>query len=294
MPEPWKALEDVRVTNTGVAVYPPGATFGPRRMKDHEFVWIMEGEAMVHFDEHKIDAPAGSVLLCRPEMTDKYEWSANHKSVHAFFHFDLETIPDGWPRPAEWPLAHHLKQDDLLRPLFRYVLRTHPLQEPLRSSLLLPTVDLMLRSFVSGNLAIATEPFAELPGPVEKVLKKIRDISLQEPSPQVTLTQLAREAHVTPEHLCRLFRQSLDLGPLECVRLARLERAATLLGRSNLAIKEITESTGFSSPYHFSRRFSEVYGMSPRAYRQAISEGGEVKSNPISKALLINIFSRIR
>ena len=130
--------------------------------------------------------------------------------------------------------------------------------------------------------------------PVEKVLRLIRDISLKEPSPSITLTQLARVAHVTPEHLCRLFRQSLDLGPLECVRLARLERAATLLGRSNLAIKQITQSTGFSSPYHFSRRFSEVYGLPPRAYRQAIREGREVQSNPISKALLINIFSRIR
>lgn len=293
MAEPWKSLTNVRVANRGVAVYPPGATFGPRRMKDYEFVWIMEGDAIARYDEHRIVAPADTVLLCRPGMADTYEWSPKHKSVHAFFHFDF-VLSEGWPPVSQWPLAHHLTHDDLLRPLFRYVLRSHPLPEPLRSTLLAPTVDLMLRSFVSGNLALASEPFAELPSPVEKVLRMIRDISLQEPSPSVTLTQLARAAHVTPEHLCRLFRQSLDLGPLECVRLARLERAATLLARSNLAIKEVTTSTGFSSPYHFSRRFSEVYGLSPRAYRRAVREGREVQSNPISKALLAHIFSRIR
>ena len=31
-------------TNHGLATYPAGAAFGPRIMRDFEFVWIMEGD----------------------------------------------------------------------------------------------------------------------------------------------------------------------------------------------------------------------------------------------------------
>lgn len=289
----WSSLNSIHVTNAGVAVYPPGATFGPRKMRDFEFVWIIEGEALTSYDEKQIPSPAGSVLLCRPGMTDRYEWSAKRTSMHAFFHFELPSIPTDWPPMSDWPMVRRTTPEEVLRPLFRYVLRLHPQQEPMRSALLAPCVELMLKSFVSGILAISAEPYAKLPAAVERALKLIRGVALQEPSPQITLAQLARAAHVTPEHLCRLFRQSLDLCPVKCVRLARLERAATLLARSNLAIKEIAHSIGFASPYHFSRKFREVYGVAPREYRQSIREGEEVRQNPISTALLVNIFSRV-
>jgi transcriptional regulator GlxA family with amidase domain len=157
---------------------------------------------------------------------------------------------------------------------------------------MLPTVEVLLKSFISGQFAIAAEPYAQLPAAVEKAMSFIREVVSQEPSVAVTLTQLATAAHVTPEHLCRLFRQSLNFGPVECVRLARLARAATLLARSNLAIKQITESTGWSNPYHFSRRFSALYGMSPRAYRKAVREGKPLRANPVSQALMLKLFSK--
>jgi AraC family transcriptional regulator len=288
-----KRPHSLAVTNAGVAVYPPGATFGPRKMKDFEFVWIIEGDAVAVYDERRIEAPAGTILLCRPGMTDAYEWARKRPTIHAFFHFDLGPTPGHWPPVDSWPLAHRLAHDDILRPLFRYVLRLHALPEPMRSAQLTPVVEVMLMSFISGKFALAAEPHAEMPPAVERALALIRDLVSQQPSPAVNLSQLARAANVTPEHLCRLFRQSLDLAPLECVRLARLERAATLLARSNLAIKQITEATGWANPYHFSRRFTAVYGISPRAYRKAVREGETVRANPVSKALLLNLPARL-
>lgn len=34
----------------GVAVYPPGATFGPRQLEDFEFVWLLQGTAEWRYD----------------------------------------------------------------------------------------------------------------------------------------------------------------------------------------------------------------------------------------------------
>ena len=286
------SVHRLRVTRAGVAVYPPGATFGPRQMTDFEFVWIIEGGAQVSYDDHRMDAPAGTVLLCRPGMTDCYEWSPLGKSLHAFFHFEF-TSGAGWPPQKQWPIGHHLTQEDILRPLFRYVLRLHALPEPLQSSLMEPCVESMLKSFISGTVTIAAEPAAELPAAVEKALALIRDGLFQQPASQLSLDQLARAAHVTPEHLCRLFRRTLHRGPLECARLARLGRAAVLLARSNLAVKQVADSTGFPNPYHFSRRFHDLYGLSPRAYRQACRAGQPVPSNPFWQGWLLDFFSKV-
>jgi len=287
----WGRLHSVRVTRVGVTVYPPGATFGPRRMIDFEFVWIIEGGALVMYDETRIDAPAGTVLLCRPGITDRYDWSNQRKSVHAFFHFDIKPAT-GWPPQARWPCWRALGPDDILRPLFRYVLRLHAAPEPLRSSLLQPCVEAMLKSFISGSVTLAPEPVAEMPGAVEKALMAIREGIFEQPARRLTLAQLGRAACVSPEHLCRLFRQTLDRGPLEFARLARLGHAAALLSRSSLAIKEIADLNGFSNPYHFSRSFHDVYGLSPRAYRTALRQGKAVPSNPIWQGWLLDFYSR--
>ena len=266
-------------------MYPASATFGPRPMIDYEFLWVIEGGGTIYYDQQSIEARSGTILLCRPGMTDRYNWREKQRTVMAFFHFEMEALPKGWPPPNQWPLARSMPPDDILRPHFRYVLGADSLREPLRSSLLMPSVDFMLRSFISGKLTIASEPHAKLTPPVEKALQVICDMALQERAPEITLAQLAHAAHVSEEHLCRLFRQSLDLTPLDCVRLARLERAATLLRRSDLMIKEVAEAAGFSSPFYFSKAFQKTYGLAPSSYRKLSRKGGVGRPNPIVRFL---------
>ena len=285
MSSAWPTLTNLRVSAGGVVVYPPCATFGPRRLADYLFLWMMEGGAAVHFDDRPIDAPAGTILLGQPGMTDRYEWAERTRTVHAFFHFQFDAPPAPWPSPSKWPLALPLPAEDVLRPLFRYALAALTQPEPLRSTLLTPCVELMVRDFVAGSLGLVAEPGADLPQPVEKAMKCIVEAARRDAGPPVTLAELARAAHVSPEHLCRLFRRSLNAGPLECLRLARLERAAALVGRSNLTFKEIAEITGFANPFHFSSAFKEVYGVAPSGYRLAVCEGRPVRPNPLIRNL---------
>jgi AraC-like DNA-binding protein len=50
-------------------------------------------------------------------------------------------------------------------------------------------------------------------------------------------------------------------------RIYRLHLAARRLLASGAGISEIGFGVGFSSPAHFTARFRERFGMSPRAYR---------------------------
>ncbi len=283
----FTTTEGLLVGNAGISVYPPGATFGPRLLHDFEFVWIIDGHAKASFDGRNIDAPAGTVLLGRPGMTDRYDWDSTRRTMQAFFHFSFDYSDPGWPPLNEWPLNRTMTPEDILRPMFRYVIGMAQNQKPIHTPLLEAAVTLMLRGFLDNQTAIALEPLENLPPAVQKTLRSIRQALAHDPPLPITLTALAKAAHVSPEYLCRLFRRHLDLGPLECAGLARLERAASLLLRSNLRIRQIADIVGFASPYHFSNKFHKVYGLSPRDYRASMQSGFLITGNPVIQHLQI-------
>src|SRR5271167_4139878 len=97
----------------GIASYPAGASFGPRLMRDYEFVWVMMGSGVAYFDKDRIEAPEDSLLLCRPGMTDRYDWNPKSRSVHAYLHFGLRISKGTWDPGNDWPLKRALEKEDL-------------------------------------------------------------------------------------------------------------------------------------------------------------------------------------
>lgn len=254
----------------GVATYPAGATFGPRRMCDYEFVWMVEGDAEYRWDETKVFAPEGSVVLCRPGTTDYFRFDPDRRTRHCFFHFNIGSYPETWPDRSEWPLVRLPVEDDILRPLFRHLLTWVGTGEPMQCEL---TMMQMLTVYVTGQVAAADVSQELLPESVATAFQYIHDQLETRPQKSISLTDLAEHSGVTPEHLCRLFRYSTGRTPMETVRLAKLDRAAVLLARSNYTINEIADSLGFSSQFHFSRRFKEVYGLAPSDLRKTVQAG---------------------
>ncbi|OLP57308.1 transcriptional regulator [Rhizobium rhizosphaerae] len=78
---------------------------------------------------------------------------------------------------------------------------------------------------------------------------------------------MARLAGISPRHLDRLFARHMARGFLETYRSIRLAHGRRLVEQSPLSVAEIAFATGFSSAGHFSRAFSEAYGMTPHALR---------------------------
>lgn len=269
MQDPWNELRLEGPTAVGVATYPPGASFGPRKMVDFEFVWLITGDAEYRHNGVTVAAPESSIVLCRPGE-DFFRWDPDHRTRHAYFHFNLHAYPKDWPRVEQWPLVRVPGEGDVLRPLFRHVLTWQVRGDPLLRRM---TAAHMLAAFVTGQIALQEIAHDRLPDAVETALQFLYDTLDEDPAKPIGLDDLADAGAVTPEHLCRLFKQSTGLSPAETVRLARLDRAAVLLARSNYSIGQIAEFCGFASQFHFSRRFKEAFGTSPRALRKQLAEG---------------------
>lgn len=257
-------------TNHGVAVYPPGATFGPRRMRDYEMVWLIEGQAEYTCNGVMLLVPPDSLVLCRPNTTDFFQWDTRQRTRHAFFHFDVYRTPTYWPPIAQWATARRGEDGDVLRPLFRHVLTWAGKGSDLQCRLSIAT---LLTAFLTGETAALETPRTVLPEPVERACAEIHTRLEEDPAASLSLHHLAQAACVTPEYLCRLFKQATRKSPMETVRLARLDRAAVLLTRSNYSVAEIARICGFSSAFHFSRRFKEAFAQTPTEARVAVREG---------------------
>jgi len=82
-----------------------------------------------------------------------------------------------------------------------------------------------------------------------------------------TLEQAARECHVNNAYLCRLFRRYDTQTPYQFLLRLKMNFAAERLQQPGALVKQVAEETGFADPFHFSRVFRSVLGISPAAFR---------------------------
>ncbi|WP_284328214.1 helix-turn-helix transcriptional regulator [Demequina litorisediminis] len=88
----------------------------------------------------------------------------------------------------------------------------------------------------------------------------------------VAVGDLAALVGVSASHLGALFRQATGGGVLAYQTSLRMGRARGLLDGTELTVAEVAAAVGYDDPLYFSRRFSRVHGLSPRAYR-ALGKG---------------------
>ena len=98
----------------------------------------------------------------------------------------------------------------------------------------------------------------------EQMLASIRE----NPEKWWTVRELAEMCKCTPDHLRRLFLANTGTAPKLYIDRLKLTQAADMLLNTDMGICEIARTFGYMDPYHFSRRFKEILGVSPRSYRK--------------------------
>ena len=83
-----------------------------------------------------------------------------------------------------------------------------------------------------------------------------------------TLSDAARQCHVDPAYLCRLFRRYARQTPYQFLMRLKMNLAADRLQDSGVLVKKVAAELGFDDPFHFSRAFKQMFGVSPEAFRR--------------------------
>jgi AraC-like DNA-binding protein len=269
--DPWQPLATLRIETVSTCIELPRSTFGPFTCNRYGLAWIVEGGGMTGLDQTQIATRPGTVLLMRPGMVLRHDWGS-HRSFQSFVVFDFESLEPGWPKVASWPLFRHLDPGEFIFSLWRYVIAGEH-GGGARSATVHPGVELLLRMFLTGRTAELAEASPVLSAPVERALAYLQARFHARPNADVQLEQVAQQARVSVQHLCRLFKREIGASPMECLRLLRVELAASLLERQELTLAAIAERLGYSSQFHLSKSFKQHYGVTPRDHRAAFAAG---------------------
>ncbi len=244
----------------GDVTYAPGGVCGPRVQSEYQLVAVYEGDAVVELAGAVQRIPAQWIGLMLPGR-------------HEFFQFDeVRRTHHGWcavhPALISAALAQELAQAPGLLPL------SPRMRTLLEFGLTVPQGDVPAATALLEQLGLAalqlylceaqTRDRAEiLPDPVI-VAQRMIATHLAEP---LTVTAVAREAGVTPQHLIKLFRRTIGITPAKYLWQMRIDRGVELLRATGLSVEQIAEQCGFQSAFHFSRRVRQRFGRSPRAMR---------------------------
>ncbi len=88
-------------------------------------------------------------------------------------------------------------------------------------------------------------------------------------SPKLSVSDLS--AHLGRSRVA-LYNRILELTgrpPVEFIRSYKLEKAADLLIKSDIAVSQIATETGFATAHYFSKSFKDKFGVLPSEYRTA-------------------------
>jgi AraC-like DNA-binding protein len=102
-------------------------------------------------------------------------------------------------------------------------------------------------------------------------LRRAKDLVDRSYAQPLDVPALARQAHVSPAHFSRRFKEAFGESPHQYVLSRRVERAQELLRNTDLTVTEICLEVGFQSLGSFSSAFHRVAGMTPTAYRATIA-----------------------
>jgi AraC-like DNA-binding protein len=253
-----EGIENIRIDD---CIYPEGGTLGPRVQSALQLFYVYSGEGRVCVDGEERLIHAGEITLLLPDHVEAFRFSRSEKTHHGFCSAygaqlsgkqcaDYQVLTGVFPMSGKireltgWAKTLNSRTDAPARTLYKRI------AEVLFAEFF----------FIAG--------YPEQAVPLPDAVVRARELIHSRYTEPLDLPRLAQAACVSPTHLIRLFKTHLNVTPVEYLWRVRTENGQHLLGETGLSISEIAYRCGFSAPYHFSRRFKEFFGMTPRAFRQ--------------------------
>lgn len=136
-----------------------------------------------------------------------------------------------------------------------------------------------LKSTYTRQIKLLT-PEVSVESADEKLLKKIVHY-LEEnlTNSQLSVENMSKEMGMSRSSLYNKVLELTGQTPVEYIRSYRLDKAASLMGKSDMTIAEIAYQVGFSTPNYFARSFKTKFNMLPSEYIAKMKHGN-AGSNP--------------
>ena len=270
--------------------WPAGHIERNRRIYDYEFVYFSSGRGRILTEGKNCFCGPGDAVLIPPGIahctisdtrTERwcihFDWYSDCKAHYSkpsiFVYVDEREEFDESQRAL--PPPEELEIPDLLQRHFS--LQEQSTLQPLLQEYFLLSPDGLREEFhrqgvllsILGYLLDANSSPVRKPEKLNTRFFEAKSrVDMQFANSAFSVSSLARELHLSPNHLTKLFRTKMGLSVHHYLMMRRISSARQLLADTTRSIGEIAECCGFENPNYFARYFRKITGMTPTEFRR--------------------------
>jgi len=248
--------------------YYPNAEFHSRERKNgcqqYVLIYCVKGEGWYKVNNEKYSLKENQIGILPPNVAHKYGADAFNPWSIYWIHFAGENAA---------AIVNHLQKNNDYSPINTYVDEgRNILFNKLISYLeMADNMNNMVDAFLSFPHYLTTFKLSAIKenklnfdyNPIAESIAYMKS----KLNTMVTLKELAENVSLSVSHYSSLFQQMTHKSPINYFLFLKMQHACLYLENTKLSIKQISVELGYDDPFHFSRIFKNVIGISPKGFR---------------------------
>ncbi|MCR9138996.1 MAG: AraC family transcriptional regulator [Alphaproteobacteria bacterium] len=232
------------------------------RYHHHTLILTLSGQGQIEMNDRRFEAKPGTVTWldtaqdyahgCHPEHRQwRYLWFGMQG-------FGLDGLFERLEAQGNPVAMRHASIQGLFEIMIANLLRKDRMTDANSTQLAARIIALIL------EFAAVDQPAPDQADPIRTAMQAF----LEDRSVAWTVEEFASRAHQSVSHFHRRFKAVTGVSPMKWMRQERINAAKYLLSTTNEKIARIGKRCGYPDPYHFSRTFTRLTGVTPSQFRR--------------------------
>lgn len=248
----------------------PSHSFGPASRNHYVFHYVISGTGTLMADDangvtqtYQIKSGQGFMLF--PHQINTYIADKNLPWEYTWIEFDglrvretVEIAGLSLDKPIYHAASKDLRTDMMNEMLY---IAQHSNESPFH---LIGHLYLFLDYFTRSSASIKLNQGGRIR---DFYIKEALSFIEQNFQNEISIEDIAAFCGLNRSYFGKIFRDTIGKSPQEFLMSYRMVKAAELLKLTELSIADIGNAVGYPNQLHFSRAFKNIYGVSPRNWR---------------------------
>lgn len=261
---------DLGMFQCGREACTPCHSFGPVTRNHYLFHYVLSGTGTLMADDAKgitqtYSVRSGQGFLIFPEQITTYYADQHSPWEYSWIEFDGLRVKEALSL-TDFSLNHpiyHPHSKDLQEQMVKEM--NYIISHPKESSFhLLGHLYLFFDYFIQSAKSTRLTQSSKMS---DYYIQEAIHYMEQNFQNDISIEEIAAVCGINRSYLGKIFRNSIGRSPQEFLMNYRMVKATELLKLTTLSISDIGTAVGYGNPLHFSRAFKNIYGVSPREWR---------------------------
>ena len=261
---------DLGMFQCGREACTPCHSFGPVTRNHYLFHYVLSGTGTLMADDAKgitqtYSVRSGQGFLIFPEQITTYYADQHSPWEYSWIEFDGLRVKEAFSL-TDFSLNHpiyHPHSKDLQEQMVKEM--NYIISHPKESSFhLLGHLYLFFDYFIQSAKSTRLTQSSKMS---DYYIQEAIHYMEQNFQNDISIEEIAAVCGINRSYLGKIFRNSIGRSPQEFLMNYRMVKATELLKLTTLSIVDIGTAVGYGNPLHFSRAFKNIYGVSPREWR---------------------------